>query len=54
MTLAHGREGSREDIPVRIKLSARSVLGTQGKQGTQLAAALLERVHNTQVNGAHN
>ena len=37
-------KGINEDIPVRIKLSAWSILGAQGKQGTQLAVAPSEWV----------
>jgi hypothetical protein len=32
-----GRRARERDVPVRIELSTWSVLGTQGKQGTQLA-----------------
>ena len=53
-TLEHRQEGTREYIPVGIELSTWSVLGTQGKQGTNLAMGQSEFGNHTQTDRTHN
>lgn len=53
-TLERRQDGSREYVPVRIKLSTWSVLGTQGKQGTHLAVRQLESGTTCRAEGTHN